>query len=156
MRKERRALGRLHQTHARLDEQMTAARNNQDTFYGTAEAMADMGNQSINIAIDSNTYCGDTVMHDEYGELDLSKLPAQEKRKYPHYFKDVSHLDEVDVYRVLDLFGVTDSAMAHAAKKILCAGIRGAKDQQKDIAEAIDTLQRRQEMWEEDAKKDST
>lgn len=69
--------------------------------------------------------------------------------KYKHYFKDVSHLTHIDVYRVLDLFSVTDPALGHAAKKILCAGIRGAKDQAKDVQEAIDTLTRWQEMQKE-------
>jgi hypothetical protein len=44
---------------------------------------------------------------------------------------------------------VTDNALGHAAKKILCAGIRGAKDQAKDVQEAIDTLTRWQEMQAE-------
>lgn len=72
-------------------------------------------------------------------------------RKHPHYFKSVAHLAEVDVYRVLDLFGVTDQALGHAIKKLLVAGGRGVKDQRKDIQEAVDTLQRRLEMMDEDA-----
>lgn len=71
-------------------------------------------------------------------------------RKHPHYFKSVAHLAEVDVYRVLDLFGVTDQALGHAIKKLLVAGGRGVKDQRKDIQEAVDTLQRRLEMMDED------
>lgn len=72
-------------------------------------------------------------------------------QKHGHYFKDVSNLRSVDVYRVLDLFGVTDPCLQHAAKKLLCAGARGAKDQAKDIGEAIDSLNRWQEMRAEDA-----
>lgn len=72
------------------------------------------------------------------------------QRKHPHYFKSVAHLAEVDVYRVLDLFGVTDQALGHAVKKLLVAGGRGVKDQRKDIQEAVDTLQRRLEMMDED------
>lgn len=70
--------------------------------------------------------------------------------KYPHYFKDVRHLDHVDVYRVLELFGITDQLIGHAIKKLLAAGQRGAKDAEKDIDEAIDALLRRKEMREED------
>lgn len=71
-------------------------------------------------------------------------------RKHNHYFKDVSNLSHVDVYRVLALFNVTDPCIQHAVKKLLVAGGRGAgKDIHKDIAEAIDTLQRWQEMREE-------
>lgn len=67
-------------------------------------------------------------------------------RQHSHYFKDVTHLNEIDVYRVLDLFKVTDPCLAHAAKKILVAGGRGTKDVTKDVQEAIDTLQRWKEM----------
>jgi len=73
-------------------------------------------------------------------------------RKHSHYFKPVpTGATHVDVYRVLEMFGVTDQALGHAAKKILVAGGRGAKDQRKDIQEAIDTLQRKLEMLDEDA-----
>ena len=71
-------------------------------------------------------------------------------RKHNHYFKNVEHLKTVDVYRVLDLFEVTDQALGHAIKKLLVAGGRGAKDWRKDVQEAIDTLQRRLEMADED------
>ena len=73
-----------------------------------------------------------------------------EPRAYRHYFKPVP-TNEVDVYRVLRAFGVTDPALAHAAKKILVAGGRGTKDQAKDVQEAIDSLRRWQEMEKEDA-----
>lgn len=72
-----------------------------------------------------------------------------EKKLHPHYFKDVSYLDYIDVYRVLDLFEVTNPAVAHAVKKLLVAGNRGTKDQDKDIQEAIDSLLRYQEMIRE-------
>lgn len=72
--------------------------------------------------------------------------------KHSHYFKDVSSLNEIDVYRVLELFDVTNPSIAHAAKKLLCAGKRGAKDLEHDIQDAIDTLTRWQEMRREDAK----
>lgn len=63
--------------------------------------------------------------------------------KHSHYFKDVSHLKHIDVYRVLQLFDVTDPCIAHAIKKLLVAGGRGAgKDITQDIREAIDSLER--------------
>lgn len=71
--------------------------------------------------------------------------------KHPHYHKDVRHLETIDVYRVLHLFNVTDPCIQHAVKKLLVAGGRGAgKDMGKDIQEAIDSLQRFQEMRQED------
>ncbi len=74
------------------------------------------------------------------------------KRKHNHYFKNVEHLKEIDVYRVLHLFGVTDQAIGHAIKKLLVAGGRGAgKDIGRDVQEAIDTMERWKEMRSEDA-----
>lgn len=72
------------------------------------------------------------------------------RTKHSHYHKDVRHLTHIDVYRVLDLFGVTDPCLQHAAKKILVAGGRGAgKDIRQDVQEAVDTLSRWQEMQDE-------
>jgi hypothetical protein len=78
-----------------------------------------------------------------------SKIELPE-RKHSHYYKDVRGLAEVDVYRVLRLFDVTDPCVAHAIKKLLVAGKRGAKTMETDIAEVIVTLVRWQEMYEED------
>ena len=66
--------------------------------------------------------------------------------KHGHYFKKVTHLDGIDIYRVLELFEVTDPCLQHAIKKLLCAGKRGAKDEERDVEEAIDTLGRYQDM----------
>lgn len=69
------------------------------------------------------------------------------KQKHSHYYKDVSQLDFIDVYRVLQLFAVSDPCIQHAVKKLLVAGGRGAgKDISKDIQESIDSLKRWQEM----------
>ena len=79
------------------------------------------------------------------------RSPQRTPRRHSHYFKDVSQINEIDVYRVCELFGVDDpsGATQHAVKKLLCAGQRGAKDRAKDYQEAIDTLTRRVEMWVE-------
>lgn len=72
--------------------------------------------------------------------------------KHSHYYKDVKHLETVDVYRVLELFSVVNPCLQHAVKKLLVAGGRGAgKDQSRDIQEAIDSLVRWQQMRDEDA-----
>lgn len=72
--------------------------------------------------------------------------------KHSHYFKDVSDLDELDVYRVCELFEVNDTSGAkqHAIKKLLCSGKRGAKDERKDLEEARDTINRKLAMMAED------
>ena len=73
------------------------------------------------------------------------------ERKHAHYFKDVSHLKEIDVYRVLELFNVTNPNIQHAVKKLLVAGGRGAgKDIEKDVREAVDSLNRYSQMRAED------
>jgi hypothetical protein len=71
-------------------------------------------------------------------------------KQYPHYFKDVSNLTHVDIYRVLALWNVTDPCLQHSIKKLLVAGGRGAKDEEKDVQEAIDSLLRWQAMRKED------
>lgn len=71
-------------------------------------------------------------------------------RAHGHYYKDVSHLQQIDVYRILELYEVTDPCLQHIVKKALCAGKRGAKDKQKDIKEISDTALRALQMAEED------
>ena len=56
----------------------------------------------------------------------------------------------VDVYDVLKAFGVTCPALQHAAKKILCAGLRGAKSATQDIEEAANSCRRAIELLEFD------
>jgi hypothetical protein len=74
------------------------------------------------------------------------------KQKHSHYYKDVSQLDFIDVYRVLHLFNVTDPCIQHAVKKLLVAGGRGAgKDITKDVRESIDSLARFLEMRDEES-----
>ena len=70
----------------------------------------------------------------------------QAERTYPHYFKDVSDVDAIDLYHVARLYDITDPALFHAFKKIACAGKRGTKDQAQDVQEAIDALKRWQEL----------
>lgn len=79
---------------------------------------------------------------------EAKKVPvnAKTKPKHSHYFKDVSALKVLDVYRVLQLFNVTDPCLGHAIKKLLVAGGRGGKDIEQDVGEAIDTLERWKDM----------
>ena len=70
-------------------------------------------------------------------------------QNHNHYFKDVSNLKHIDVYRVLDLFNVDNHCIGHAIKKLLCSGQRGAKDKTQDVQEAISSLLRYLEMQTE-------
>ena len=73
------------------------------------------------------------------------------KENHNHYFKPCPY-DTLDVYRVINIFGVSDPCIQHALKKLLCSGVRGHKDQSKDIQDVIDTLERWKQMCEEDDK----
>lgn len=53
---------------------------------------------------------------------------------------------QVDVYNVLDAYAVPAGPLHHAAKKILCAGIRGHKGAEQDLVEARDAITRAIEM----------
>lgn len=75
----------------------------------------------------------------------------QEVKKHGHYYRHVSDLQKMDWYRFCERFDVIHPCAQHAAKKIVFAGQRGAKDIDKDIQEAIDTLLRWQEMRMESA-----
>lgn len=75
--------------------------------------------------------------------------------QHNHYFRDTAHLNSIDVYRVLSLFSVTDPCLQHATKKLLVAGGRGAgKSIEKDVREAIDSLNRWLQMRAEDCNQD--
>lgn len=74
-------------------------------------------------------------------EFEVTDLSAS----YPKYFKDVSDLDSIDVYKTHELFGIDDpsGAIQHASKKLLLSGARtGGKSKFTDIKEARDTLNR--------------
>ena len=78
--------------------------------------------------------------------IEAARVAEQSKRTYPHYFKDVSDVDAIDLYHVAKLYEITDPALFRAFKKIACAGKRGAKDQAQDVQEAIDALKRWKEL----------
>lgn len=77
----------------------------------------------------------------------LDSEAAPPVNPYARTFKGV----EIDVYRVLRLYGITSPAVQHAVKKLLRFGAGEHKTRAEDIAEAIQSLQRWQEMEAEDA-----
>lgn len=58
--------------------------------------------------------------------------------------------NEIDIYRVLDIYNVKSHSVGHAIKKLLCAGQRGNKGYFQDISEAIKSLERELDMITED------
>lgn len=77
-------------------------------------------------------------------------LPEQ-PREHNHYFRKCGY-DYIDVYRVLELFNVTDPCLQHIIKKALCVGIRGHKDTTRDKQDILDTAKRMMEMIDEQQK----
>jgi len=71
---------------------------------------------------------------------------------HEHYFRDVTHLERLDVYRVLDLFGVECPVAQHVIKKAMAAGKRGHKSLRKDWQDIADSANRRLRMLDEDAR----
>ena len=74
--------------------------------------------------------------------------------KHNHYHKPCPY-NSIDIYRILLMYEVTDPCLAHAIKKLLVAGKRGAKSEYADIQEAIDTLSRWQDMRIEEIQRDN-
>jgi 4-aminobutyrate aminotransferase-like enzyme len=70
------------------------------------------------------------------------KLTSPLVRGVDGFFVDMEGEVIIDVYDVLDAFGVTNPATAHAVKKLLFTGGRGLKDWETDHQEAIDSLER--------------
>lgn len=83
------------------------------------------------------------------GDAESAPTSPENAKKYNHYFVRVPW-SYIDIYRLLELFKVTDNAIGHAVKKLLVPGLRGNKPTKQDIIEARDTLNRRIEMWDED------
>jgi hypothetical protein len=59
-----------------------------------------------------------------------------------NYKKEIKPGVEIDVYDVLVAFNVTNPAIAHAIKKLLCPGRRGQKSKRHDLVEAQVALAR--------------
>lgn len=77
---------------------------------------------------------------------EVEEAPCAAIGEHSHYFKDVSKLEVIDVYAVLELFGVTNPCIQHIVKKALCTGKRGHKDFAKDLQDIADTANRAVEL----------
>jgi hypothetical protein len=93
-------------------------------------------------AIGHNGGTGEHYPAPEYDPQDVAfprpGYPGRPASKYHVQIKG----QWVDVYDILSAYGVTNPADAHAIKKMLCPGQRGAKDGIQDRKEAIVSLQR--------------
>lgn len=71
-------------------------------------------------------------------------------RKHNHYFRPCPY-DSIDVYRIIEIFEITDPAAQHILKKCIATGKRGHKDERRDWEDIVDSAQRKIEMLEEDS-----
>jgi len=115
----------------------------------------DWSNSGLSEPIEAYCYRLDdnTATPEEEEEWEVME-EKQNRQKYSAYFKDVRHLDYIDVYRTVSLFDCEKHghAISHAAKKLLLTGVRtGGKNVEQEVQEAIDTLTRWLEMKREDA-----
>ena len=102
------------------------------------------GEFTSNINFDGNKKEELDEYNGDYGEAKVVGTDGSE-RKHSHYFKDVRHLDYIDVYELNKLFPIDDNTdcILHARKKLLvCGGRGGSKDMITDITDARDTLNR--------------
>lgn len=76
---------------------------------------------------------------------DVKKKPGSKYRR----FIGTGHDDQSDIYDILEAYEVTCPARQHAAKKLLCAGLRGSKDALQDLQEAAQAVQRAIELEEQ-------
>lgn len=65
---------------------------------------------------------------------------------FPHYFKETPKSSHIDIYWVLKAWDVTCPCVQHAIKKLMAAGMRGAKNKEKDLKEARDAITRALEL----------
>jgi hypothetical protein len=80
------------------------------------------------------------------GALPPTFIEVPEGNPYVRVFQGV----EIDIYRVLKLWGITEPGVQHALKKLLRRG-RADKTPKQDLQDAIISLQRTVEMMEEDS-----
>ena len=80
----------------------------------------------------------------------MGQSVGMKMKNHEHYFRDVSHLDKIDVYRFLDLFDVTCPVAQHIIKKAMAAGKRGHKSDVTDWENIRDSALRKLEMMGED------
>lgn len=71
---------------------------------------------------------------------------AEERAKKGKYLREIKPGVTVDVYDVLQAWGVTNPALQHLIKKALQPGQRGHKTEQQDMADIVASALRAQEL----------
>lgn len=76
---------------------------------------------------------------------------ADNGKKYHRVIKGIIDGDKMDVYSVLETFGIRDASVQHAIKKLLCSGTRGKAGKIQDLKEAVTAIVRGIQMIENEA-----
>jgi predicted RNA-binding Zn-ribbon protein involved in translation (DUF1610 family) len=121
------------------------------------EAWANTGYELFHASLPENTECptcGYYWQKDHRTRSSHTKIDEPVATPHAHYFKNVSHLHHIDIYRLLELYEVTCPVAQHIVKKALAAGKRGAKNQGRDMQDILDSANRWQQMRKEDASAD--
>lgn len=96
----------------------------------------------------NNLFESEKWLDEQWKAIPERKTPANQPL-FPHYFVEVPlDVTHVDIYWVLKQWQVTDPCVQHAVKKLFAAGRRGAKDTQKDLTEARDSITRALELMD--------
>jgi hypothetical protein len=80
---------------------------------------------------------------------------ADNGKKYHHELKGVIGGNKIDIYGVIETFGVKDASIQHAIKKLLCAGNRSKATKIQDLEEAVTAIVRGIEVLESEIAKSS-
>ena len=84
----------------------------------------------------------DTITRYRVVEAKEETEPEKPLTKYQRRIKGIV----VDVYDIGDAYGVTNQALSHLLKKVLCTGNRGHKDIETDLQDIIDSAVRAKEL----------
>ena len=96
----------------------------------------------------ANKLWGDKFMDAPEIEANLVAVPEANQTKRTHYHVEIIPGVWVDVYDVIDAWGLANPAYQHLIKKALKPGNRGHKDMMTDAQDIIDSAVRGKELIE--------
>lgn len=122
-------------------------RNSRGNFLVCVTELVDyIEDELIELLRDTLNYCGNYFVSTDLGTENNIAEPVKPNK----YLRTITNQDGdkmvVDVYDVIEAFAITCPAISHAAKKVLCAGLRGHKDQLTDIQDVIDSMERAKQL----------
>lgn len=129
---------------AEVDGQIIGIRFGDGTITYTNEARLSLVVQKDDALPDPDEASG-TLTASDPGVVTLGTPNKYARTIYPLQGEPA----QIDVYRVLDAFAVTDPAIQHAVKKLLMPGERGAKSTIQDLEEAAFSVKQAVELMKQ-------